>query len=206
MKLELSSWSGTSDIVTLCPLCTAWALAASCPAAFWSVVEREVRFSKVSPRKGARDWTPPIERLPQASHRSTGGRSHLVPSSLSFLVNRSLVSFSVPPSSSRPASRQALATNWGHLLESGLSSIFPMAASSGFGPKAPCDGTGDLHFGSHTVTSFPRGGFAARSTVLTDAIPSKLPVRQGLRRAVNAGGAFSACSPVPTGRPFVTAA
>ncbi len=41
---------------TLRPLFTAWALAASCPAAFESVVEREVRFSKASPHKEATGW------------------------------------------------------------------------------------------------------------------------------------------------------
>ncbi len=141
----------------------------------------------------ALSFSPPVRRSP-----STGSFKPVT------VVVRSLVSFGVPLSSSRPASRQALATGRGHLLDSGSSSIF--LAQTGFGPKAPADGNGDLHFGRHMVISFPRGGFAARSTVSTDAIPSKLPARQGLCRAINAGGAFSTCSPVPTGCLFVTAA
>ncbi len=118
-----------------------------------------------------------------------------------LLVDRSLVSFGVPLSLSRPASQQALATNWGHLLESGLSLILLVVVSSGFGPKAPCDGTGGLHFGSHTVISIP--GEVSPPMAITSELAAWLEPR----RAINAReGASNASSPVPTGRSFVTAA
>ncbi len=179
MKLVLLSWSGISYMSTLCPLFTAWALAASIRSA-WLVgaIAHPTVFatcwsSSTSPR-GMSHRTSLEESDCSKPDRTSGP--------LATAVDSTCAKLTVLPAQSSPL---VLSGSFHSHLGSWSTHRSSAFWTSLVGSKAPCT-SGDLHFGNCTVISFTRGGFAI-------AIPSKLPARQGLRRAVSSGGGAKRC-------------